>query len=593
MSNGIFKELESVITPDRIDNSPDKDIIYLLISAFEELSAKYDKLYEEHLQLRDDYNHLIGEQGRPEAAKKGKRKGGSGNKNHSTEEERSKKEKSDQNNPNKGRGKRNHKIEIHEEKIWYSDKNKLPKDAVFKGFSELIIQDIEIRPRNTKFLLEKYYSPSEGRYLLTDRPQGYGGEFGPGIKALIIECKAICGMSENGIRAFLNNHGIFIAQSTISRKLTEKNEVLDKESEDILKEGIKSSDYLQTDTTGANVNGTQYNTHIFSNHNFTAFRTSPKKDRISIVKHIMEVLEPKYLFNEFAFEHLSNLRTAKKWIKKLRENIYNSCFSEFELENSLVELFGQEGFKTLKKRVTEAGLIAYYRSQKDYPVPKILLTDDAPQYDNITEEHQLCWVHEARHYKKLKPKTAVMRKVHEDFMDRFWAFYREMRAYKDNPSPEWALKIRKDFDELFNSETEYKELNLRIEKTHRNKDFLLTFLDHPHVPLHNNDAELGARAQVRHRDISLFTRNEKGTNVVDRNLTIVKTAKKLDINPFDHIAGLIINGHRQKSLAEIIACKNQKATLDDLKIEGKNSVATKEDLSNVPVGQHRYISSNL
>lgn len=586
MPNDMFKELESVLTPDRIDNSPDRDIIYLLISALEELSSKYDKLYEEHLQLRDDYNHLIGEQGRPDIAKKGKGKGGSGNKKHSTE-----KEHSDKNNSKKGRGERNNKVEIHEEKICPHNKEGLPDDVIFKGYSKITIQDIEIRPRNTLFWLERYYSPSKRKYFLTERPKGYKGDFGPGIKALLIELKAICGMSENAITAFLKNHGIHISQSTISRKLTEENKALDKESEEILKEGIKSSDYLQTDTTGANVNGTQYNTHIYSNHNFTAFRTSPKKDRISIIGHIIGDLEHKYLYNEFAFELFSKFRIAQKWVKEIRENFYNSCLNESELKENLSAIFGQEGYETLKKRVTEAGLIAYYRSQGDYPVPKILLTDDAPQYDHITQEHQLCWVHEARHYKKLKPKTAIMRIIHKDFMDKFWKYYREMNDYKGNPSPEWALKIKNEFDELFRSNTEYKELNLRIEKTCRNKDFLLTFLDNPHIPLHNNDAELGARAQVRYRDVSLFTRNEKGTKVVDRNLTIVKTAKKLNINPFDHISGLIKNGHEQRSLAEIISCKNQKTTLDDLKIESEGLVAEKGDKSNVLVGLKRSITS--
>lgn len=586
MSNDIFKELESVLTPERIENSPDRDIIYLLISALEELSAKYDKLYEEHLQLRDDYNHLIGEQGRPDVAKKGKGKGGSGNKNQSTEKERS-----DRNNSNKGRRERNPKIEIHEERICHSNKEGIPDDAIFKGYSKITIQDIEIRPRNIRFWLKRYFSPSKGKYFLADRPEGYEGEFGPGIKALLIECKAIYGMSENAITAFLNNHGISISQSTISRKLTEENKTLDRESEDILKEGIKSADYLQTDTTGANVNGTQYNTHIYSNHNFTAFRTSPKKDRISIIDHIIGDLEHKYLFNELAFELLLKFRIANKWIKEIREKVYGSCLSESELKENLSSIFGQEGHETLKKRVKEAGLIGYYRTQENYPVPEILLTDDAPQYDHITKEHQLCWVHEARHYKKLKPKTAVMRKVYENFMDRFWEFYREMRTYKENPSPKWALKIRNEFDELFSSDTEYKELNLRIEKTCRNKKFLLTFLDHPHIPLHNNDAELGARAQVRYRDISLFTRNEKGTRVVDRNLTIVKTAKKLNINPSAHITGLIKNGHRHRSLAKIISCKNQKANLDDLKVESEGLVAKKVGISNVPVGQQGYISS--
>jgi len=29
--------------------------------------------------------------------------------------------------------------------------------------------------------------------------------------------------------------------------------------------------------------------------------------------------------------------------------------------------------------------------------------DDAAQYKMITENHGLCWIHEARHYKKLDP----------------------------------------------------------------------------------------------------------------------------------------------------------------------------------------------
>ena len=51
-------------------------------------------------------------------------------------------------------------------------------------------------------------------------------------------------------------------------------------------------------------------------------------------------------------------------------------------------------------------------------------------------------------------------------------------------------------------------------------------LKHPEVPLYNNESELGARAQVRRRDVSLHTMTEDGTKANDTFLTIVGTAKK-------------------------------------------------------------------
>jgi len=54
-------------------------------------------------------------------------------------------------------------------------------------------------------------------------------------------------------------------------------------------------------------------------------------------------------------------------------------------------------------------------------------------------------------------------------------------------------------------------------------------LKHPEVPLHNNESELGARAQVRRRDVSLHTMTEDGTKANDTFLTIVEAAKKLDV----------------------------------------------------------------
>jgi hypothetical protein len=71
--------------------------------------------------------------------------------------------------------------------------------------------------------------------------------------------------------------------------------------------------------------------------------------------------------------------------------------------------------------------------------------------------------------------------------------------------------------------------------------------------LHNNNSELGARAQARYRDISFQTKNIKGTESKDTFMTIVETAKKLGINAYNYIFDRISDNFRMPSLASFVA----------------------------------------
>lgn len=570
------KDLIASLTPEMIAKTPPEELILSLISVLEDTLTELENLREANRTLKDEINRLKGEQGRPEIAKK--KKGDSGG-NYSTEKERSK-GKSTQ----KGRGKRNHKVSIHKTTTCHVDKKNLPPDAIFKGYSEVIVQDIVVIPVNTKFRCERYYSPKESQTYVAKRPVGYEGEFGPGIKSMIVGLKSICNQSEGDISKYLNYHGVYISQSTISRKLIYNNDIFHTEAEEILKAGVESTRFLQTDTTGANVNGKQHHTHIICNPLYTAFRTVPRKDRLTNINLLMGGKERKYLFNDISFQRLSECTIAKKWVDQIYDTLYGQCLNESELTEKLSDIFGADGFKTNKKRVMEAGFIAYYQSQTEYSVPEVLLTDDAPQYDKITKEHQLCWVHEARHYKKLNPIISLMRETYEAFMVKFWKLYREMIKYKENPTPKFAQKIRQKFEILFQTTTIYGELNRRIQKTYRNKEQLLTFLKYPEVPLHNNGAELGARAQVRYRDVSLFTRNDVGTKAVDSYMTIVKTAIKLGVNPFGYIHDLITGEKNHMSLSDIIQWISQKTTVGDQSEKNYPAKANKQWELEVPTG---------
>ena len=69
---------------------------------------------------------------------------------------------------------------------------------------------------------------------------------------------------------------------------------------------------------------------------------------------------------------------------------------------------------------------------------RLLVCDDAPQFTLVTEELALCWVHEGRHYKKLMPSIPYHQALLEAFVQRFWTYYDQLLAYREQPTPEEA-----------------------------------------------------------------------------------------------------------------------------------------------------------
>ena len=183
---------------------------------------------------------------------------------------------------------------------------------------------------------------------------------------------------------------------------------------------------------------------------------------------------------------------------------------------------------------------------------KILLTDDAPQFKEITELLALCWVHDGRHYKKLTPIYSEHQNKLNSFLDTYWNYYRKLLDYKNAPSVDLVKSLEAEFEVIFSTKTGYDQLDERIEKTKLKKDSLLLVLQYPELPLHNNNSELGARVQARYRDISFQTKNFKGTECKDTFMTIIETARKLGINAFNYIFDRISKKCKMPSLANLI-----------------------------------------
>jgi hypothetical protein len=168
----------------------------------------------------------------------------------------------------------------------------------------------------------------------------------------------------------------------------------------------------------------------------------------------------------------------------------------------------------------------------------VLVGDDAPQFKGICKRYALCWVHEERHYKKLAPILDYHRKKLIRVRDEIWNYYKKLNDYKKNPTAQKKVELWDGFDVLFGQKTYYDELDKRLSLTLEKKSELLTVLDYPEVPLHNNLSENGVREIVMKRKISGGLKTDEGVKAWENNMSILATCKKLGVSFFDFMKGV-------------------------------------------------------
>ena len=244
-----------------------------------------------------------------------------------------------------------------------------------------------------------------------------------------------------------------------------------------------------------------------------------------------------------------------KWINQLKLLPQKKAFTEAEFNSLIDEYLSKLGSQN-RSRIYESAAIAFYHQQSTVPVIKTLLCDDAPQFKLITSDLALCWVHEGRHYKKLSPLVPCHQKLLDNFLERFWQYYRKLLTYRSAPSRDKAHELEMEFWTLFTEKTGYEHLDERKRLTALKVGDLLLVLEHPELPLHNNPAELAARTIVQRRNISYATQTEQGTKAWDIFISLVDTTRKLGISFFEYIRDRISQVGNIPSLGTIIQEKS-------------------------------------
>ena len=116
----------------------------------------------------------------------------------------------------------------------------------------VIVQDIEIKPHNIRFQRQVYYSADAKQFFRGPLPSGYDvGDFSAHLRALILSLKYCGNMSEPKIREFLENFDVQISAGSVSNILTKTAAAFEQAFDDVVRAGLASTSYQQTDDTSA------------------------------------------------------------------------------------------------------------------------------------------------------------------------------------------------------------------------------------------------------------------------------------------------------------------------------------------------------
>ena len=523
----------------------------LLMNLVEELSAENQRLRGEVQQLRDEIKRLKGEQGKPEI-KASKREAAS---EHSSEKERRQPERWQ-------KGAKTAEIQINRTEVLEVNKSELPGDAEFKGYEEVVVQDVKVVKDNILFRKEKYYSPSQRQSYLASLPPGYEGQFGPGVRAFVPVLYFGCQMTEPKIVELLANFGVLISEGQVSNLLIHDQERFHAEKHELARAGLKSSNWHLADSSSMRINGENGYCHVLANEWYTIFTSKQRKDRQTWLEVLQQSELRRHRLNAEALDLLAEMGLAAGRRRQLATLAANQAGEqewgekEFDawLERHMPGLGPQQ-----RQQMLDATGIAAYHGQKEWPVIGILGSDDAPEFNYLAFIHWLCWVHDGRHYTKLTPFLRHHQETLAAFRKEYWEFYHRLAAYRQTPNAAESQRLRTDFQALFTRKTDYRALNERIALTFAKQAQLLVVLDHPEVPLHTNQIERDIRTWVRRRKISGGVRTLAGAQAWDTFLSLAVTARKLGVSFYHYIYDRIAAINQMPSLAQLVTAQAQAA----------------------------------
>jgi Transposase IS66 family len=426
----------------------------------------------------------------------------------------------------------------------------LPEGTRFLGYQDFTVQDLLIKPHNTRYRRGRYQLP-DGTIVTAPLPQDVTAHFGPTLRQYALYQHFHNHVTQPLLHEELLELGVDISAGQVNRLLTEGHEAFYQEKDSLLPAAREVSAYLQTDDTSAMHRGKAGHTLHIGNDLFASFFTTDTKSRVNFLKILLSPHQG-YLFNNDALFYLECFELPQKLLARLKADTgwFYEDDKSWEARLDAWQISSAEQRRLLTEGALWANLLAH-----DLYNDLVLVSDDAAQFKLLAFLHALCWVHMERHVAQLIPLTADQRAAHEAARDAIWDYYQRLKAYRESPTPARRARLETGFDQLFLKETGWSELNEALRKIHDKKSELLLVLDHPEIPLHNNLSENDIRQYVKKRKISAGTRSDAGRRCRDTFLSLKTTCRKLGVTFWRYLRDRIHGLHNIPPLADLIRRK--------------------------------------
>lgn len=431
-------------------------------------------------------------------------------------------------------------IQIHETKV--IKPQGLPPGAKLLDVQEYTVQDIEIKNKNTRYMIQRWLLP-DGTVVRGDLPIEVTGHYGQELRRFVLYQYHHNRVTEPLLLEQLRELGILISSGQLHNLLVDGHELFHKEKEDILRAGLATSAYIQTDDTGNRHNAQNGFTTVVCNNLFTVFDSTESKSRVNFLKVLLgESIH--YHIGVGSLEYLKRYNLPNFQIEKLK--IGSSFLTEEQWQGHLKRIGIESGLHV--RLVTEAALMGALLTTDINP-EIVVLSDDAGQFNIF--KHALCWIHAERLIKKLEPINDSFALEQEQARDRIWALYERLEAYKASPSLEQAVEIEAVFDGLFQQDFQFTSLKLAMHRLYKNKLELLMALEKPAVPLHNNQSETDIREKVVRRNISV-TFKEESRRCRDTFTSLKKTCRKQGIAFWSYLGDRLSYQPQIQNLGDLV-----------------------------------------
>ena len=421
----------------------------------------------------------------------------------------------------------------------------IPPGSLFKGYQPYTVQDIEIRPHNVRYLLERWQTP-DGSYLVGQLPPEVKGHFSSTLKSYILYQYYHCHVTQPLLLEQLWEWGVDISSGQLNRILIEDKDIFHKEKDGVLSVGLKISSYINVDETGARHAGKNgYCTHI-GNELFAWFQSAESKSRINFLK-LLRAGYRDYVINEDALEYMRMQGFPKYLLSRFEIQWRKRFLSDSTWEKYLK---GLGITSSLHMRTATQG--ALFGSALAHGLSKdlVIVSDDASQFHILN--HALCWIHAERTINNLIASTEEQREALAKVREQIWDFYDELKEYKEKPSGRKRWQLEGRFLKIFSQKTAYVALNMALETIYKNKKQLLRVLERPEIPLHNNLSENDLREYVKRRKVSGSTRSELGRRSRDTFTSLKKTCRKLGISFWHYLHDRISEDNCIDNLSKLI-----------------------------------------